>query len=359
MKVEFEDRVKETTTGTGTGNKTLAGAVVGFQSFADALPAGGYFCYEIHAVDSGGSPSGDWEVGVGYLSSGALASVKVLSSSNAGAAVNFSAGTKVVSMTAPASFCGSLRLEEVITIYASPATGMDYYDGLSVSRPLDTLQAAVDMAVAVCSVGVNVTIELLDNSSVGVSLPGFDRVGASQINIRGYNYGSTISIGGAINAENAGNGWKISYLTIGGGASCLIVGKDSFLEIGSSVTFGQTTGSQIVVRDGGRLYAVGGYHIAGGSTGGAHLDVDAAGYAAIGGSINFDADCNFAQGFARCVRGGGYIDAANAVFLLNAHTITGQRYNVNGNGVVWTAGSGATFLPGDAAGAETNGGKYL
>lgn len=99
----FAERVKETTTGTGTGNLTLAGAVTGFQSFNAAFGTNVSFEYCIEAVDTSGTPTGDWEVGDGYLSaSTTLVRDIVRASSNSNAAVNFSAGTKNVFCTFPA-----------------------------------------------------------------------------------------------------------------------------------------------------------------------------------------------------------------------------------------------------------------
>jgi hypothetical protein len=99
MALVLKDRVKETTTTTGTGTVTLAGAAAGFQSFA-AVGDGNQTFYAI--VDSA---SGAWEVGVGtYTSSGTtLSRTTVVSSSNAGSLVNFSAGSKDVFVTYPSS----------------------------------------------------------------------------------------------------------------------------------------------------------------------------------------------------------------------------------------------------------------
>jgi len=97
MALILADRVQETTTTTGTGTVTLAGAVSGFQSFA-AIGDGNSTYYTI----TGGS---EWEVGIGtYTSSGTtLSRTTVLSSSNAGSLVNFSAGSKNVFVTYPAT----------------------------------------------------------------------------------------------------------------------------------------------------------------------------------------------------------------------------------------------------------------
>jgi len=98
MALVLADRVKETTTSTGTTAITLAGAVTGYQSFSAAVGNGNTTYYTI--ADQGGA---NWEVGIGtYTSSGAsLSRDTVLSSSNGGALVNFTAGTKDVFVTYP------------------------------------------------------------------------------------------------------------------------------------------------------------------------------------------------------------------------------------------------------------------
>lgn len=89
---KFADRVKETSTSTGTGNFTLAGAVSQFETFAANFDVGQRLDYAI--VGQSGT---EWETGRGYLS-GATTLVRelVFESSNADAAVSFSAGTKDV-----------------------------------------------------------------------------------------------------------------------------------------------------------------------------------------------------------------------------------------------------------------------
>jgi hypothetical protein len=98
MALVLADRVKETTTTTGTGTVTLLGASTGYQSFS-VIGNGNTTYYTI-----AGQTGSEWEVGIGtYTSSGTtLARNTVLSSSNANALVNFSAGTKDVFVTMPA-----------------------------------------------------------------------------------------------------------------------------------------------------------------------------------------------------------------------------------------------------------------
>lgn len=94
------DRVKDTTTTTGTGDLTLSGsAPTGYRTFASVMDTGSN-CYYCIASDS----SAEWEVGYGTLTaSTTLARARVIASSNSGALVNFSAGTKDVFQTIPAT----------------------------------------------------------------------------------------------------------------------------------------------------------------------------------------------------------------------------------------------------------------
>jgi hypothetical protein len=96
MALVIADRVRETTQVTGTGSATLLGAVTGYQSFS-VIGNGNttYYCLS----DQGGP---NWEVGIGTWSTGGtLARTTVLSSSNGGALVNFTTGTKDVFVTQP------------------------------------------------------------------------------------------------------------------------------------------------------------------------------------------------------------------------------------------------------------------
>lgn len=98
MALVLKDRVKETSTTTGAGTFTLAGAVTGFQAFS-TIGNGNTTYYAIVA-----QTPGEWEVGIGtYASAGnTLARTTVLASSNSGSAVNFASGVKEVFVTYPA-----------------------------------------------------------------------------------------------------------------------------------------------------------------------------------------------------------------------------------------------------------------
>ena len=96
MPLVVKDRVKVTSTTTGTGTFTLGSAAAGFQDFS-VIGNGNQTYYTI-------TDGTDWEVGIGtYTSSGTTLSRDViLESSNSGSAVDWGAGDKDVFVTYPA-----------------------------------------------------------------------------------------------------------------------------------------------------------------------------------------------------------------------------------------------------------------
>ena len=100
MAFVINDRVKETTTTTGTGAFALGGAVQGFETFGTGIGNNNTTYYAI--FNPGTS---EFEVGLGTLDadSSDLARTTVISSSNSHNAVDFSAGTKDIFCTMPAS----------------------------------------------------------------------------------------------------------------------------------------------------------------------------------------------------------------------------------------------------------------
>ena len=99
MALVVADRVKETTTSTGTGAVSLGGAATNFRTFSSVLSDADTTYYAI--IDN---VNFDFEVGLGtYASSGnTITRTTVLSSSNSNSAVNFGAGSKDVILTYPA-----------------------------------------------------------------------------------------------------------------------------------------------------------------------------------------------------------------------------------------------------------------
>ena len=98
MALTVKDRVRETTATTGTGTLTLSGAVAGYQTFSSAIGNTNTTYYSISST-----AGSEWEVGLGTVGAGTLSRDTIISSSNAGSAVTFSAGTKDVYCVHPAS----------------------------------------------------------------------------------------------------------------------------------------------------------------------------------------------------------------------------------------------------------------
>jgi hypothetical protein len=103
------DRILETSTTTGAGATiTLAGAVAGYRAFSAVATANGdRFVYVI----AGGI---EWEVGIGTRTAATtFTRDSILSSSNAGAIVTLSAGTKLVWIDDPAKLSAQSMLADV------------------------------------------------------------------------------------------------------------------------------------------------------------------------------------------------------------------------------------------------------
>lgn len=132
MALVVADRVKETTTTTGTGAISLGGAEANFIAFSSALSNGDTTYYAI--IDNVNQA---YEVGLGtYTASGnTLARTTVLASSNSGSAVNFSAGSKDVFINYPAGksayLDGSNQLVINGTAVTATAAELNYVDGVT------------------------------------------------------------------------------------------------------------------------------------------------------------------------------------------------------------------------------------
>ena len=101
MALVVNDRVKETSTTTGTGTLSLAGAVTGFETFVAGIGNSNTTYYAIVNTNNG-----EFEVGLGTVTDATpdtLARTTIISSSNSDSAVDFSSGTKNVFCTLPAS----------------------------------------------------------------------------------------------------------------------------------------------------------------------------------------------------------------------------------------------------------------
>jgi hypothetical protein len=152
------DRVRDTSTSTGTGNFTVSGtAPTGFRTLSAVLSVGDTFYY---AIQSQGL--NEWEVGLGtYSSANVFARTTVLSSSNSGSAVTFSAGTKDVFLTLAAA--KTIQREADGSVYDASGAGTDkmfFLNGFTVntSYTIPTNYNAGSFGPISVASGVTVTV---------------------------------------------------------------------------------------------------------------------------------------------------------------------------------------------------------
>lgn len=171
MAVLFSERVRETSTTTGTGDFTLAGAVGGFTSFNSAFGtgSGNTFSYVIFDPATNG-----FEIGTTYLSAATTlvrnGSQTVIKSSNSNNPVNFGAGTKQVFATPHGKDLRAARFE-TISLYPTTPDG-----NLAAGTDLDRTVLRKDFYVAAvygyCNVaptGSGVTFDINDDGSTILS----------------------------------------------------------------------------------------------------------------------------------------------------------------------------------------------
>ena len=265
MALVLADRVQETTTSTGTGSVTLGGAVLGYQSFA-VIGNGNTTFYTI--ADQGGA---NWEVGIGtYSTTGpTLARTTVLASSNSGALVNFTAGTKTVFVTYPSEKSVNLdssgnvnipaQLNLVNTALTSSNTSnlnlggpLSFSDTGIVADLVATLNGYIQAAIQNKSNGSSASAEWIAYNDNGTATTNYATMG---INSSGYT-GT-----GAINGPN--NAYFIS------GSTDIVVGTVSSNSIhfvtNSSATDAMTINAAGALAVNGLYGTAGGVLTSGGS----------------------------------------------------------------------------------------------
>jgi hypothetical protein len=159
MPLVVADRVRETTTTVGTGTITLAGAVTGFQTFA-AIGNGNTTYYTI-----AGQGTSQWEVGIGtYTASGTLLSRDIVLASSAGAPTKttFSAGTKDVFVTYPAS--KSVYEDEGQAVYAGAGTAGIYLNSKNITVNTTVASGYNGMSAGIITVADGITVTVADGS---------------------------------------------------------------------------------------------------------------------------------------------------------------------------------------------------
>lgn len=169
MALIVADRVFETTTTTGTGALSLAGAVTGFQAFDDVCANNDTCYYSLWAVDGNGNPTGAWETGLGtFTDTDTLTRTTVHASSNSNNAVDLAAGTKYVQLSATASY---LEREESLIIACSDETTAITTGTAKVTfrMPYAFTLTAVRASVTTAPTGSTILIDINDSGTTILS----------------------------------------------------------------------------------------------------------------------------------------------------------------------------------------------
>ena len=221
MAFRVGDRVKESTTTTGTGTYDLAGPATSFQSFVSGVGDANTTCY----LATDGT---DWEVGIGTVTDAGTDTLSrdLLLDSSTGAAISWTSGSKDIACVAGAGIYGS-RAKAVDSITADPSPALEqngtmYLCNTSGGAFTVTLPAVADMPN-----GYSLTFFKTDTSTNAITIDG----NASEV----INDATTYKLDNqydSITIVNAAGEWRVSdsnYSKLGGARNY----REHFVDHGS------------------------------------------------------------------------------------------------------------------------------
>ena len=239
MAFKLADRVKESTTTEGTGNIALGGAVTNFETFSANLSNSDTTYYAI--VDN---TNNAFEVGLGtYNSSGNTLSRSVIASSNSNSAVNLSAGTKEVFITAVADKIvmedgsNNVAIGGTVTATAFSGSGASLTGVDVVNDTSPQLGGNLDLNGNDIVTTSNADLELAPNGTGHVTIKGNTNQGAIQFNCENNSHGQLVIA--APHSESANN--TLTLPSTGGDARLVSTSSTATLTnktFGDNVSFG-------------------------------------------------------------------------------------------------------------------------
>ena len=239
MAFKLADRVKESTVTTGTGAIALGGAVTNFETFSANLSNSDTTYYAI--VDN---TNNAFEVGLGtYNSSGNTLSRSVIASSNSNSAVNLSAGTKEVFITAVADKIvmedgsNNVAIGGTVTATAFSGSGASLTGVDVVNDTSPQLGGNLDLNGNDIVTTSNADLELAPNGTGHVTIKGNTNQGAIQFNCENNSHGQLVIA--APHSESANN--TLTLPSTGGDARLVSTSSTATLTnktFGDNVSFG-------------------------------------------------------------------------------------------------------------------------
>ena len=400
------DRVQETSTTTGTGTLNLDGAVTYKQGFVAGIGTGKICFYAIvHRTAS------EWEIGYGTITDASpdtLSRTTIISSSNGGSAVNFSAGTKDVFATIPknhldyiggsgiargdilyrgantwqrlAAGTATYKLtangaaadpswnadREVLTAartYYVRTDGSDSNTGLvdSAGGAFLTIQKAINVASALDNGGYDITIDVGNGTYTGANTLKYF-VGSGSIIIVGdestpANVVISTTSGHCFQSGYTGGVYHLRGMTLQTTTSGYGIIAGSYAQVNfQNLDFGVIVNNHILVTTCATVIITGNYSISGG--GSAHIQCATGGNIYYSGTPTLTVSASVSiTTFANCLVLGS-IDYRGVTITLGAFTVTGTRYSATQNAVIRSNGGGANYFPGTIAGSTATGGLY-
>ena len=264
MAFKLNDRVKESSSTTGTGTFTLGGAVTGFETFAAGIGASNttYYCI----FESG---TNNFEVGFGTLNGSAstLARTNIISSSNSDAAVNFAGATEVfctvpgakISLPTPEEY-GSSSAPKIITVKVASKTAAHPYSGQGSSNAyyFDGLESpAITFSGADASYKYYYRFDQADSTNSGHPLRFYLEADKSTAYTTGVTTNGTPGSSGAytqiavdINTPNVVYYQCSSHAYMGNFANTISNYVNGALNVGTLLKMPDNTAAKILVADG-------------------------------------------------------------------------------------------------------------
>lgn len=346
------DRVRDTTTTTGTGAVTVSGTAPSTYRTFSAVMATNDTCYYCVSHQT----ANEWEVGLAtYSGTNQLTRTQVFKSSNSNAAVNFSAGTKDIAIVLPADKTNLREMLFADRTYYVRTDGNDNNTGLTntsggafatIQKAYDTITGTVDLN------GYTATIKLGNTGTYTTSFYGNNPIIGGNIYIQGdtatpSNTHISVTNGDAIVLFGVGSLCveyvKISTTTSG---SCVWAGgPSSAIYITNTVEFGSCAGVHAYASAGGTVSCQVNYTISGGAA--AHMAAEYHGFVDMSfQTVTLTGTPAFSVAYASAsnlgaIRGQGCTFSGSA---------TGVRYVAYSNSIIITNGGGSTYFPGNSAG---------
>ncbi|RAK52143.1 hypothetical protein [Phenylobacterium deserti] len=251
------------------------------------------------------------------------------------------------------------RLTANRTYYVA-TTGSDVSnDGLTDGSPFLTVQRALDATERLDFNGFTVTVQIADGTYADRFIIPIctGQKDPQNLMIRG-NVSTPANVvmsfagaGLATIATFSGSRARVSGMKLTGGATSFGISSRGYIEF-SDLDFG-THNAHLLCQYGGTIAAVGNYSISGG--GQSHIRADANGLIRVDErTVTITGTPAFGTAFANATQT-GVITCRLMTFVGSA---TGPRYTATLNGVIYTEGASATYLPGNAAGSTATGGQY-